>query len=362
MAKRKKRISNTSSKILIYIAWALAVVALVLSSLVAGYYIGYEDAKDEITKKELLVKEKRLALLKKLEGPKVKKENKSVSNRLKTVLKKETQKTKQATVKKEIAKKEIIQTNKEILTAKKHIGASHEYASNSLAKPPSRLKKEYITKSSAKPKLAIIIDDVSRKSHVNAIRSLGLRINMSFLPPSKDRPSSAKLASKEKFYMVHLPMEAQRYSAEEPKTLRVNDSQQVISSRISEIKKLFPKVQYINNHTGSKFTSNEIAMNRLIFAFNSNNISFIDSRTTAQTKAPKVLKNFGLKYISRDVFLDHHMDKPYIISQIKLAIKIAKREGSAIAIGHPHANTILALHESKKLFKDVDLVYINKIY
>ncbi len=56
------------------------------------------------------------------------------------------------------------------------------------------------------------------------------------------------------------------------------------------------------------------------------------------------------------------MDKAYIKTQIKKAIRIAKVEGVAVAIGHPHANTILALHESKKLFKDVDLVLINKIY
>ncbi|NOR57365.1 MAG: divergent polysaccharide deacetylase family protein, partial [Sulfurimonas sp.] len=63
-----------------------------------------------------------------------------------------------------------------------------------------------------------------------------------------------------------------------------------------------------------------------------------------------------------DVFLDHAMDKASITTQIKRAIKIAKLHGTAIAIGHPHANTLLALHESKKLFKDVELVYINRLY
>jgi polysaccharide deacetylase 2 family uncharacterized protein YibQ len=185
---------------------------------------------------------------------------------------------------------------------------------------------------------------------------------MSFLPPCKKRPHSAELASKESFYMVHLPMEAENFSAEEPRTLRINDTQQTILARIVEIKKLFPKVKYINNHTGSKFTSNEIAMNTLIFPLNQNNKSFIDSRTTAKTQAPKVLRNFGLKYVARDIFLDHKTDKNYIKQQIKKAIRIAKAEGVAIAIGHPHKNTLSALRESKKLFKDVNLVYINKAY
>ena len=161
--------------------------------------------------------------------------------------------------------------------------------------------------------------------------------------------------------MIHLPMEAQNWSAEEPNTLRISDSQHKISMRIKEIVKLFPAVRYTNNHTGSKFTSNEIAMNRLIFALNANNIHFVDSRTIAETKAPKVMKNFGLKYVSRDVFLDHHMDKAYVKNQIKKAVKIAKIHGTAIAIGHPHKNTIQALRESKKLLKDVDIVFINRL-
>jgi polysaccharide deacetylase 2 family uncharacterized protein YibQ len=56
------------------------------------------------------------------------------------------------------------------------------------------------------------------------------------------------------------------------------------------------------------------------------------------------------------------MDKAYVKKQIKLAIKTAKRHGTAIAIGHPHKNTLLALAESKKLLKEVDLVLINGLY
>jgi len=216
--------------------------------------------------------------------------------------------------------------------------------------------------SSKKPRLSIIIDDVGTRSQVAAIKNLKLPLTMSFLPPSKARPNTPKLAEKENFYMIHLPMEAKNFSAEEPNTLRVSDSQNTISCRIKEIKKLFPKVSYINNHTGSKFTSDEVAMNRLILALNDNKIHFLDSRTTAETKAPRVLKNFGLEYIARDVFLDHHMEKEYVLGQIKKAIKIAKTHGTAVAIGHPHKNTLQAIYESKKLFKDVELIYINKIF
>ncbi len=337
MSKRKKRSKLSSNNFLTYIAWGLAAIALTLSALVGGYYLGYEDAKKDMHAKVQTDKQKRLSMLKKLEDASSKKSKSSVNKRLQEVLKKQS---------------------------KKDYGAKHEYGDISLVKvpsPPKRIRRE-VAITSSKPKLAIIIDDVGVRSHVNAIKSLGLPLTMSFLPPSKARPNSAKLASNEKIYMVHLPLEAQNFNAEEPNTLRISDSSAKISQRIRYIKETFPRVNYINNHTGSKFTSNELAMNRLLYALKSQNIKFIDSRTTAQTKAPKVMKNLGLNYVSRDVFLDHHTDKASIRKAIKKAIEIAKIHGSAIAIGHPHANTLLALHESKSLFKDVELVYINRLY
>lgn len=334
MAKRKKPNKNLGSKVLNIIAWSLAFIALVMSSLVAGYYFGYEDAQEDILKKEKIAKAKNLDLLKKLETTTKQEEKKSVNKRLKEVLKKET---------------------------KEYTSASHELDDEALIKEPENIKRE-IKHFVSKAKLAIIIDDVSSSSHVRAIKSLSLPLTMSFLPPSAARPNSAKLAAKENIYMVHLPMEAQNFSAEEPSTLRVEDSQAKISKRVKEIKKLFPKVEYINNHTGSKFTSNELAMNRLIYALNSEHIGFVDSRTTAKTTAPKVMKNLGMNYVARDVFLDHENDKNYIMKQIKKAVEVAKKHGTAIAIGHPHKNTLMALHNSKDVLKGVELVYINKLY
>jgi len=335
--KKKSKTSQGSKKVLTYIAWTLAVLAALLGSFIGGYYVGFADAQESAKVIKESEKTKRLELLQKLE--KSAKVKPTVESRLKAVLEKE----------KETKEKQ-----------KRYVSASHEIEDSRLATiiPKKSERKKVIRK---KPQLCIIIDDVGTKSQVKAIKSLHIPLTMSFLPPSKARPNTSRLAKQESVYMVHLPMEAQNWSAEEPNTLRVSNSQNYISQRIETIKELFPKAQFVNNHTGSKFTSNEIAMNRLIYALNANNMHFIDSRTTAQTKAPKVLKNFGQKYVARDVFLDHHMEKSYVKEQIKKAIKLAKSHGSAIAIGHPHKNTLQALYESKNLLKEVDLVYINRL-
>ncbi len=339
-------------KIKKYLFLTLAIVPILSLIFFAGYYIGYNSIKNDKQELHSIMQKpinfnnndtkRRLELLKDIELVEVVEKTAVIKKRANV----------ENNHKEEI--KETIHTKEKIYTS-----ALHEF-DEKMKIPPQNIKREVkIVKE--KPKLAIIIDDVSTKSHVNAIKSLNIPITMSFLPPSPARPHSAKLASKEDFYMVHLPMEAQHFTAEEPLTLRIKDSQRKISSRIKRLKKLFPRVKYINNHTGSKFTADEKAMNRLIYALNRYNINFIDSRTTAKTKAPLVLKNFGKKYISRDIFLDNKNEKVYILGQLKKAIKIAKKYGSAIAICHPHSKTILALHSAKKLFKDVELVYINKL-
>jgi len=327
MAKQKKRVSKKSSKVLVYIAWILVVIVLMLISLALGYYLGYENTPST----NYAPKEKGFKIT---PHKKIHKEVKSLNTQLKDVL--------------------IKRQNLDIT-------AKHEYADEHLSKPPKAAERK-IVKLTSKPKLAIIIDDVSLKSQVRAVRALGLNLTMSFFPPRPARPNSAKLAAQQKFYMVHLPLEALHFTAEEPNTLRISDSQKKISKRIRYIKRIFPRVRYINNHTGSKFTSNEKAMTRLIYALKANHINFIDSRTTAQTKAPIVMKKFGLKYVARDVFLDDNIDEASIIKQIKKAIKVAKLHGTAIAIGHPHKATLAALRDSKKLFKSVDLVQVYKIY
>lgn len=367
MPKRKKSATRKNSNFLQYIAWGLSFVIILTAVFVAGYYVGHDGAKKEAVAKERSKEEAKRSMMQKLEEESAKKERQkeqSVSQKLKDVLKKEAesgQTPQEAPEKEEISKDGNVTKQKESRvsreTAKEYENASHEVEEAQL---PTVLERKIAT-GSQKPKLAIIIDDVSTSSHVNAIKSLHLPITMSFLPPSNSRPASHTLASKEDFYMVHLPMEAQSFKAEEPLTLRIDDSNAKIEQRIEELKKLFPRVKYINNHTGSKFTADEVAMDRLILALKSQNIRFIDSRTTGGSKAQKVSKKYDLEYVGRDVFLDHQMDKSYIVAQIKKAIQIAKKHGSAIAIGHPHANTIAALGESKSLLKEVELVTVDKL-
>ncbi|EAI5917968.1 divergent polysaccharide deacetylase family protein [Campylobacter coli] len=210
--------------------------------------------------------------------------------------------------------------------------------------------------------LAIIIDDMANISQVRALQALKLKLIPSFFPPDKNHIDTPKLALKFDFYMVHLPLAAMNYTKPELDTLNPSDSEKRIFKKIQQVKKDFKDLKFINNHTGSLFTSDEKAMKKLYKAFEKEELIFVDSKTIASSKAPKVAKALGQIYIQRDVFLDNRDDVAYIKNQLIEAVRLAKQKGFAIAIGHPRKNTFKALEQSKDLLKSVELVYLSEIY
>ncbi|MBZ7954577.1 divergent polysaccharide deacetylase family protein [Campylobacter sp. W0018] len=212
------------------------------------------------------------------------------------------------------------------------------------------------------PKLAIIIDDMANASQVRNLKALNLKLNPSFFPPDKNHPNTPKLASNFNFYMVHLPLAAIHYNKPELDTLNPNDSEERIFKKIAQIKKDFKNLKYINNHTGSLFTSNEKAMKNLYEALKSQNLLFVDSKTIGNSKALKASKETAMVYIQRDIFLDNEDNVDYVKKQLLSAVRLAQKKGFAIAIGHPRKSTLKALQESKDLLAKVELVYLSEIY
>ncbi|WP_321312593.1 divergent polysaccharide deacetylase family protein [Halarcobacter sp.] len=212
-----------------------------------------------------------------------------------------------------------------------------------------------------KPKLAIIFDDVTTEYQINKIKDIGYTTTLSVMPPTKRHPNSAKITKDLPFYMIHLPLEARVFKNEETSTLHVNDSYEKVEKRIAQIRKLYPNAKYTNNHTGSKFTANEQAMDYLFKALKKYDFIFVDSRTTSKSVAKKMAKKYNMPYISRNVFLDNEQDFKYIQGQLKKAINIAKKNGSAIAICHPHSITIKTLKESKFLLDGLDMIHLNQL-
>ena len=213
------------------------------------------------------------------------------------------------------------------------------------------------------PKLAIIMDDISTNAQASELKKLSIKVTPSIFPPEKGHPKSAELAKEFSVYMVHLPLQALNYTNEKANTLRTGDSKEKISQRIKNIKNDFKGVKYINNHTGSGFTSDFKSTLALLDELKNSEIYFIDSLTTNKSTVLDASKKLGLKYAYRDVFLDNEQNVSKILKMINNAVAVAKKDGVAIAICHPYKSTFEALKIAQKdAFKGVEVVYVDKIY
>ena len=238
-----------------------------------------------------------------------------------------------------------------------------------IEKPAIKEKKELITKKDSykydlktKPKLVIIIDDVVSKSQKDKILNIGYPITMAFLPPNGVQKESAIIAQNLPFHMIHFPMQASKnFKNIEVNTLNISDSYETIEARVKKLRDLYPNTTYTNNHTGSVFTENYEAMDKLFRALKKYNFIFVDSKTTPNSVAKELSIKYQMPYIVRDTFLDNDRSFTAIQNQLKDAIRVAKKQGFAIAIGHPYEVTFKVLKESKHLLNDVEPIFLNKL-
>jgi polysaccharide deacetylase 2 family uncharacterized protein YibQ len=70
---------------------------------------------------------------------------------------------------------------------------------------------------------------------------------------------------------------------------------------------------------------------------------FLDSRTSSYSVAGEVAHSYGVPEAERDIFLDNEVELGAVLRQLAAVERVARRQGDAIAIGHPHGPTIEAL-------------------
>jgi len=268
-------------------------------------------------------------------------------------------KTKEPTEEKKVAKHKSIDSTKVVVKKKMKDTAPFEEKGQ---KKNQNKKESMVFPRGKKPKLAIIIDDVHTRKQINAIKQLGIKITPSIFPPYVLSKHSNQLAKQVKHSMIHLPMESgSKQFNTQYKTLMTSFSDEKLADRVMELRMLFPHTKYINNHTGSVFTSNYKAMKKLYIALKMEGFIFVDSFTEATSKVHKIANEFGDSYIKRDIFIDNVHTVKSIHKQLQKAVHKAKQKGYAVAIGHPSKITMKALSSAKQILKEVELIYIDEI-
>ena len=152
------------------------------------------------------------------------------------------------------------------------------------------------------------------------------------LPYSAEAARRIRAAGKEVF--LHQPMEALGKQNPGPGAIRSGmDADEVRAVINRNLDELWP-VAGINNHEGSRITMDEDIMGTVLALCRERGILFLDSRTTAETAAPRAARQLGMSIGERDVFVDNVQEKESMIGYINTGLNKAEQNGSAIMIGH----------------------------
>ncbi len=197
--------------------------------------------------------------------------------------------------------------------------------------------------------IAIVIDDLGMDvKQARNILSLPAKITFSVMPGLAQSKNVAELAEQNSHeVLIHVPMEYRGKNGKPaPGILRSNMTPMEFMNTVSSDVESVPGAVGINNHEGSALTENKEAMKFLMADLKARNLMFLDSLTSAKSVAYATAKEFGLRSGKRDVFLDNDFDNPASIrKQLDELVEIARKNGKAIGIGHPHPDTIIELRK-----------------
>ncbi|RWR03203.1 hypothetical protein ED28_04020 [[Pantoea] beijingensis] len=196
-------------------------------------------------------------------------------------------------------------------------------------------------------KLAIVIDDFGyRPKQENQVLQMPQAVSVAVLPNAPHaREMATKAHQRGHEVLIHLPMAPLSKQPLEKDTLHPDMTRSEIERIIREAVNDVPFAVGLNNHMGSAMTSSLFGMQKVMQVLDHYNFYFLDSMTIGNSQSTRAAQGTSVKVIKRRVFLDDSQNDAEIRKQFTRAVRLAQRDGSAIAIGHPHPATVKVLQQ-----------------
>ncbi|WP_051330544.1 divergent polysaccharide deacetylase family protein [Niveispirillum irakense] len=196
-----------------------------------------------------------------------------------------------------------------------------------------------------RPRIVIVIDDMGLdRRRSDKVVGLPGPLTLAWLPYARDLGTqTAQAHGGGHELIVHMPMEPSGKENPGPNALFTQLGETELRQRLAHNLSAFSGFVGINNHMGSRFTADSTGMAVVLSELSGRGLLFLDSRTTADSKAASLASHYQVPMQARDVFLDHVQTPEAVAKALAQVESIARRKGSAIAIGHPHDVTIAAL-------------------
>ncbi|MGH9678408.1 MAG: divergent polysaccharide deacetylase family protein [Candidatus Acidiferrales bacterium] len=215
------------------------------------------------------------------------------------------------------------------------------------------------------PRLAVVIDDLGNDpTQADAVFRLIYPLTLSVLPHHSSSTEIAEEAHRRRYQvMLHLPVASDSGKLDEAIELHPGMDAGAVERTFDAMLETVPYAVGVNNHEGSLGTADLKLMDELMPLLHRDQLFFVDSRTTTATVAESAAHAAGVPATRRNVFLDDDESAAAIRKQFILAIHDAKEKGSALAIGHPHPETLQVLSEMlpEAQREGITLVYASEL-
>lgn len=219
---------------------------------------------------------------------------------------------------------------------------------------------------SERAQLAIIIDDLGY-GLAQGRRAINLPgpVACAILPVTPRAVELATLAHDNgKEVLLHLPLQSVGAGGSPRDGIGMDTTRAQLTQVLADHLAAIPHVSGINNHMGSLLTRHPGHMQWLMAEIDLlPDLFFIDSYTTKHSIAMETAQEFGVPTARRDVFLDPDGDPETVRREFNRAVRLARENGSAIAIGHPHPATLALLEEElpRLAGNGIDLVSLRSL-
>lgn len=196
-------------------------------------------------------------------------------------------------------------------------------------------------------RIALVIDDLGRDlAEIDALSALDIPLTYAVLPFEAESPAvSAELARRGEEILCHLPMEPTNGEDPGPGALRAAMGDAELRARTASAIDAVTGAVGVNNHMGSGLSTHPRGMRQVLGVLAERKLFFLDSRTSAASVGYRLATEMGIATAERQVFLDGDPTPRAIRTQFERLLRLAGQRGSAIAIGHPHPETLAALAE-----------------
>ena len=204
-------------------------------------------------------------------------------------------------------------------------------------------------------KIAIVLDDAGYNyQSADIFYQSQLPLTFALIP---DLPNSyehyKKINNAGMDVILHIPMEPEKGADfVEKQAILVSMSNQEITEKLKIFFNHYPNAIGMNNHMGSRAVKDFRVVNTILDFAKSRHVFWLDSKTTPASVSYKVAKEKNIKYMERDVFLDNENTEEYAEKAMIQLIKIAKKRGYAIGIGHVQSDKLYPVLEKYREKQD----------